>query len=183
MSTETISRQIPTGTWSADPIHSSIGFSITHNNLATFRSGFGAYSVTLTGGESPRLEGTVEVASIQVDDAQLKGHLLSPDFFDAERFPQLRFDSTELSLEEDGSVRLGGELEIRGESREVVATGRFGEVGADLGGAARVVLSLHAAVDRRHFGLMFNADLPSGGRLLEWEVAIDVELELVPAEA
>ena len=107
-----------------DPVHSSIGFAVVHNGVSTFRSGFGSYEARLSGGESPRLEGTVDVASIEIDEEQLKGHLLSPEFFDAERHPRLRFRSTELSVAEDGSLRLRGELEIRGETREVEASGR-----------------------------------------------------------
>lgn len=179
MSTQTISQQIPAGTYTADPVHSSITFAITHNGVATFRSGFGSYEARLSGGEAPRLEGTVDVASIEIDEEQLKGHLLSPDFFDAGRYPQLRFRSSELSVADDGSVTLRGELEIRGERREVEASGKFGQLGGDLAGNARVGLSLAAAVDRRNFGLDWNAELPSGGEVLDYEVAIAVELELV----
>jgi polyisoprenoid-binding protein YceI len=183
MSTETVNRQIPAGTWSADPVHSSINFAITHNGVATFRSGFSAYEATLSGGESPRLEGTVEVASVDVSEEMLKGHLLSPEFFDAENHPRLNFSSDELSVGEDGSVRLSGDLQIKGETHAVQASGRFAAIGADIAGKERVGLSLEAAVDRRDFGLDWNADLPSGGRALEYEVAINVELEFVAEEA
>jgi polyisoprenoid-binding protein YceI len=179
MSTETLNQQIPAGTWTVDPVHSGVHFAITHNGIATYRSGFERYEATLTGGESPQLEGTVEVESIDIDEPQLKGHLMSPEFFDVERFPQLKFSSTELSVEEDGTVRLAGQLEIHGESREVEASGRFAEIGADLAGSERVGLSLQAAVDRRDFGMSFNAELPKGGNVLEYEVALSVELELV----
>jgi polyisoprenoid-binding protein YceI len=178
MSTQTI-QQIPAGTYAVDPIHSSIGFAVVHNGVSTFRSGFAAYEARLTGGEDPRLEGTVEVAGIEIDEEQLKGHLLSPEFFDAERYPQLRFESSELTVAEDGSVTIRGELEIRGEKHEVEAHGRFAQLGADLGGQARVGLSLAATVDRREFGLDWQAELPSGGEVLDYEVAIAVELELV----
>jgi polyisoprenoid-binding protein YceI len=183
MSTETLNQTVPEGTWTVDPVHSGIHFAITHNGIATFRSGFERYEATLTGGEAPQLVGGVEVASIDIDEAQLKGHLLSPDFFDAEKFPRVDFRSTELDVAEDGSVRLAGDLQIRGETRRVEATGKFGQLGADLGGNERVGLSLHAAVDRRDFGLDWNAELPSGGTVLEFEVAIDVELELVAQES
>jgi polyisoprenoid-binding protein YceI len=179
MSTKTTEQQIPTGTYAVDPVHSSVGFSVIHNGVATFRSGFRGYWARLTGGDSPRLEGTVDVASIAIDEDQLKGHLLSPEFFDAERHPQLRFESSRLEAGEDGSLALRGELEIRGERREVEANGRFGRLGADLAGNARVALSLEAAVDRRSFGLDWNAELPGGGEVLDYEVAIAVELELV----
>jgi polyisoprenoid-binding protein YceI len=183
MSTETLNQQVPAGTWTVDPVHSGVHFAITHNGIATFRSGFDRYEATLTGGESPRLEGTVEVESIDIDEPQLKGHLMSPDFFDAERYPTLKFSSTELAVEDDGTVRIAGQLEIHGESREVEASGRFAEIGADLAGSERVGLSLQVAVDRRDFGLNFNAELPKGGNVLEYEVAISVELELVGQEA
>lgn len=179
MSTQTIKQAVPAGTYTVDPVHSSITFAITHNGVATFRSGFGSYEAKLDGGDSPRLEGTVDVNSVEIDEEQLKGHLLSPDFFDAGRYPQLRFESSELSIADDGSVSLRGELEIRGEVREVEASGRFGQLGADLAGNARVGLSVAAAVDRRNFGLDWNAELPSGGEVLDYEVAIAVELELV----
>jgi polyisoprenoid-binding protein YceI len=183
MSTETVSQQLPAGTWTADPVHSSINFAITHNGVASFRSGFTSYAATLTGGESPRLEGTVDVSSLDIRDEMLKGHLLSLDFFDAEKHPQLKFGSSELSVGEDGTVRLGGDLEIRGESHSVQATGRFGRIGADIAGNERLGFSLEATVDRRDFGLDWNAELPSGGRALEDEVKINVELELVAEES
>jgi polyisoprenoid-binding protein YceI len=183
MSTDTINQKVPTGTWTVDPVHSSVAFAITHNNVATYRSKFDGYNVTLTGGEEPKLAGTVEVDSIDIDEAQLKGHLMSPEFFDTERFPKLTFTSTRLDVADDGSVRLAGLLNIKGTEREVEATGRFGEIGGDLGGNPRVALSLSTAVDRREFGMEFNAELPSGGQVLEWEVAINVDLELVAQEA
>ncbi|HET7573674.1 MAG TPA: YceI family protein [Solirubrobacterales bacterium] len=182
MSTQTIQRQVPAGTWAVDPVHSSVTFAVTHNGVSTFRSGFADYDARLTGGEQPRLEGTVDVASVQIEEEMLKGHLLSPEFFDAQRFPQLRFTSRELSVGEDGALRLAGELEIRGETREVEAGGRFAQLGEDAQGKARAGLSLEATVDRRDFGLDWQAELPSGGEVLDYAVTISVDLELV-AEA
>jgi polyisoprenoid-binding protein YceI len=183
MSTQTIQQQIPTATYDVDPVHSSIGFTVAHNGVSTFRSGFAEYEARLTGGETPRLEGTVEVASIEIEEPHLKGHLLSPEFFDAERHPRLRFESSELIVAEDGSATIRGELEIRGEKHSVEASGRLARVDADLAGNARLGLALEAQVDRRDFGLDWNAELPSGGRVLEYEVSIAVELELVEEAA
>ena len=109
----------------------------------------------------------------------LKGHLLSPEFFDAERYPRLKFSSTELDVDEDGTLTLRGELEIRGEAHEVEARGGSAGSATDLDGSERVGLSLEASVDRRNFGLDWQAELPSGGEALDYEVAIAVELELV----
>jgi polyisoprenoid-binding protein YceI len=177
--TQTIEQAVPSGAYGVDPVHSSIGFAVLHNGVSTFRSGFGAYEVRLIGGEAPRLEGTVEVDSLQIDEEQLKGHLLSPEFFDARRHPRLRFASSELSVGENGELRLRGELEIRGETREVETSGRFARLGEDAYGKARVGLSLTATVDRRDFGLDWNAELPGGGEVLDYAVEIAVELELV----
>jgi polyisoprenoid-binding protein YceI len=179
MSTQTIQQAVPAGAYAVDPVHSSIGFAVLHNGVSTFRSGFGEYEAHLSGGERPRLEGTVEVNSIEIDEPQLKGHLLSPEFFDAERHPRLRFESSALEVAEDGAATIRGELEIHGVKREVEAGGRFAQLGADLAGNARVGLSLEASVDRRSFGLDWQAELPSGGEVLDYEVAISVELELV----
>lgn len=184
MTTETINQQqIPAGTWKLDPVHSTVAFAVTHNGVTTFRSGFGSYEAVLTGGEQPQLEGTVEVESIEIEDEMLKGHLLSPEFFDTQRFPQLRFSSTELSVGEDGSLRVAGNLEIHGENRQVEASGRFAQLGEDAYGKARVGLSIEATVDRRDFGLDWQAELPSGGEVLDYAVTISVDLELVAEEA
>lgn len=179
MSTQTVQQQVPSGTYVVDPVHSSIGFAVTHNGVSTFRSGFGEYEARLSGGGHPRLRGSVDVASIDISEEQLKGHLLSPEFFDAEPHPRLRFESSEIEVAEDGSATIRGTLEIRGEKHQVEASGRFARLGADLAGKARVGLSLAASVDRRSFGLDWQAELPSGGEALAYEVAIAVELELV----
>jgi polyisoprenoid-binding protein YceI len=180
MSTETLNQQIPAGTWTLDPVHSSIQFGITHSGVATFRSGFKQFDASLTGGEAPKLEGTVEAASIDIEEEQFKGHLLSAEFFDTEQHPQLKFRSTELVVDDEGKVRLSGELQIRDQTHEVNAVGKFGQVGAYLDGRERIGLSVEAGIDRREFGLNWNADLPSGGKALEYEVAINVELQFVP---
>ena len=182
MSTETINTQIPAGTWSVDPVHSRVHFAITHNGIATFRSGFTSFDAKLTGGEEPKLEGGVDVESVDISEDMLKGHLMSPDFFDLQKYPRVNFASTELDVSDDGTVRLSGDLEIRGQTHSVQAVGRFGQLGADLAGSERVGFSLETAVDRRDFGIDWNAELPSGGAVLEFEVTINVELELV-AEA
>jgi polyisoprenoid-binding protein YceI len=182
MTTQTVSQQVPAGTYTVDPVHSTIHFAVVHNGVSTFRSGFREYAAKLDGGAEPRLEGTVEVASVDIADEALKGHLLSPEFFDAERYPRLKFNSTGFEVAEDGALKLRGELEIRGTTHEVEASGKFGQLGTDLGGNARVGFSLATSVDRRSFGLDWQAELPSGGEVLDYTVDIAVELELV-AEA
>jgi polyisoprenoid-binding protein YceI len=179
MSTQTVKQEVPAGTYTVDLVHSTIHFAVLHNGVSTFRSGFRGYEARLEGGERPRLTGSVEVESVDIAEEMLKGHLLSPEFFDAERHPRLKFGSTRFEVAEDGSLDLRGELEIRGQVHEVEASGRFAQLGGDLGGNARVGLSLTAGVDRRDFGLDWQAELPSGGEVLDYRVEIAVDLELV----
>lgn len=180
MSTQTIETDIPAGTHAVDPVHSTVAFAVKHAGVSTFRGDFESFSAQLTGGESPSLEGNVDVNSIRVADEQLKGHLLSPEFFDAGKFAQLRFSSDELKIAEDGEVEVRGTLEIGGQSREVVAAGRTAQVGSYLDGKPHIGLSLATAVDRRDFGLDWQAELPNGGEALDWQVEISVELQFVP---
>ena len=177
--TQTIQQEIPTGSYVVDPVHSSIRFAVTHAGVSTFRGGFSEYEARLSGGETPRLEGSVEVSSIEIGEEQLKGHLLSPEFFDAGQYSRLSFESSEVSVDEDGAATVRGRLEIGGQSREVAANGRFAQHVNYLDGSARVGLSLATTIDRRDFGLDWQAELPSGGDALDWQVEIAVELELV----
>ena len=170
---------VPEKTYAVDPVHSTIRFAVKHAGVATFRGGFAEYEARVEGGESPRLSGSVDVGSIEIGEEQLKGHLLSPEFFDAGKFPRLRFESSELNVAEDGAATVRGTLEIGGQSREVEAAGRFAQIPGYLDGEPRVGLSLSTAIDRRDFGLDWQAELPGGGQALEWTVEIEVELELL----
>ena len=177
--TQAIQQQIPAGTHAVVPVHSSIRFAVAHAGVSTFRGGFAEYEARLSGGESPRLRGSVDVGSIEIGEEQLRGHLLSPEFFDASEFPRLSFESSELRIEEDGTATVRGTLEIGGQSREVEAAGRFAQVDGYLDGRPRVGLSLTTTIDRRDFGLDWQAELPSGGEALDWRVEIAVELQFV----
>ncbi len=177
MSTETIQREaIPAGRWTYDPGHSFARFEVGHAGISTFRGGFGQIEATLEGGEVAKLVGAVEVASIDVAEEQIKGHLLSPEFFDAERHPQVRFTSTAIEATEEGEVSLRGDLQIRDNTHEVTATGRYGV--ADFG-VEKLGLSLEASINRSEFGMDWQMELPSGGNALEYEVKLIVELEFV----
>ena len=108
--TSTTTEFAPAGTWSADPVHSHVGFEVEYAGVNTFRGSFSDFSVALTGGSEPTLEGTAKVAGVDVKDENLNGHLQTPDFFDAARYPEIAFKATELHRLEDNSVEGSGEL-------------------------------------------------------------------------
>ena len=175
----TVEQTIPTGTWKLDPIHSTVGFSVRHLGVSTFRGSFRDFDAQLSYGEDgPRLAGTARVDSVDVRDENLNAHLLSPDFFDAERNPEIRFEATRVSAD-GGDVTVEGDLTIKGITRPVTARGNITEPGADMAGGQRIGVGLETVVDRKEFGLEWNADLPGGGVAVGDEVTLSVHLELV----
>jgi polyisoprenoid-binding protein YceI len=171
-------------TWTADPVHSTANFAVKHMVVATFRGGFEDVTGTLDlAGEQPAVTGAVSVASVRVKDENLYGHLQSPDFFDAERTPQITFASTAVTRGEGSEVTVEGDLTIKGTTLRVRATGEWVEVEADVTGNPRVGLDLETVVDRTAYGLNWNAPLPKGGVAVANDVTLHVHLEFVPAEA
>ncbi len=173
---------IPIGVWRSDPVHSNVGFAVKHMVVATFRGGFTDFDATLDNdGAEPRLYGAVRVASVDVRDANLNGHLLSPEFFDAERNPEITFTSSEIRAE-DGELVVRGRLTIKGVTREIEARGVIvGPVQHPAGGE-RIGIDLETVVDRTDFGLNWNAPLPSGGVAVQDEVTLNAHLELAREE-
>jgi polyisoprenoid-binding protein YceI len=180
MSTAT-AQQLASGTWSIDKVHSHVGFAVKHMVVSTFRGRFDDYDGSLIAAEdgSPRLQGTVRVDSIAVKDESLAGHLKAPDFFDSERFPEIRFDSTELSVSDGGELTVEGELTIKDNTHRLTARGTVSGPHVDIAGNDKLGVELEAIVDRREFGLEWNAPLPKGGFALDNDVKLQVSLELV----
>ena len=179
MSTVTPDKQAA-GTWAADPVHSHVSFEVVHAGVDTFRGGFGDFTATLADG---RLEGSAQVESVDVKDEQLNGHLLSPDFFDAQRFPELAFRAARLDLLEDGRVEARGELTIKGVTQPITLSGAIAPAPAtDPFGRERLGLRLESSIDRTAYGVSWNAPNQSGGDYLANDVKLVAELALVKAE-
>lgn len=174
MSTATI-QQVPTGTYAVDPVHSTFGFAIKHNGVSTFRGQFEQVEAKLDDGV---LVGEAQVDSLKTAIPQLKDHLLSPDFFNAAEAPTITFRSTDIRIAEDGDAEVAGDLTIRGVTKPVTARGGFA-TGGNMSGAEVVGFDLEATVDRREYGLNWQAQLPRGGDVLAWDVTLQVHLELV----
>jgi polyisoprenoid-binding protein YceI len=176
MSTTTI-QQLPAGTYTVDPVHSTFGFAIKHNGVSTFRGQFEQVDARLEDGV---LVGVAQVESVKTAIPDLKGHLLSPDFFNAAETPTVEFRSTDIRVADGGEVEVDGELTIRGITKPVTAKGTFGS-GIGISGGEVVGFDLEAAVDRREYGLNWQAELPNGGEVLGWDVTLEVHLEFAKA--
>ena len=174
MTTTLTEQQLPTGRWTLDTVHSTVGYAVRHSGVSLFKGGLVAFDATLADGT---LRGSADVASITVQDENLQGHLLSPDFFDAERTPEIRFTSTDIRTEGDELV-VDGELEIKGTSRAVEARGTIVGPVENVAGKEGIGVDLSTTVDRRDYGLNWNAPLPKGGFAVENEVTLQVHLEL-----
>src|SRR5436190_19404887 len=162
------------GTWTLDPVHSTIGFELPYL-AGTFRGQFTDVSARLTDGS---LTGSARVGSVDVKDENLAAHLQSPEFFDAERYPELRFDSRE--LDRDGEqLAVRGDITIRGVTKPVDLTGTISEPITDAYGRDRIGVKLETTVDRTDFGVNWNMPLPNGELSLANEVKLVTELYFV----
>jgi polyisoprenoid-binding protein YceI len=176
--TEAAEGTLPAGTWTTDQSHSRAEFEVEHAGISVFRGGFTPIDARLSvDDDGAVLEGSVGIASISIDDENIRPHLLSPEFFDAERNPDVRFRSTAISGDAD-DLRVSGELSMAGVSRAVEARGRLrGPV--SLGpGVERLTIELETAIDRTDYGMNWQMDIPGGGTALANEVKLVVSLEL-----
>jgi polyisoprenoid-binding protein YceI len=176
--TQATSQQVlPAGTWTIDPVHSQVAFAVAYH-VGTFRGSFSPIQATLEVDEdgAAKLTGSVPVSGVKVQDENLAGHLQSPDFFDAQRTPEITFASTAI-LPAGEQVEIDGELTIKGTTLPVTATGT---VGAQKEYMERPYfgLELKATLDRTKFGLNWNNPLPSGEQALADEVTVTAELFL-----
>ena len=162
---------IPTGTWSIDPAWSALEFEVRKIGIVPIKGRVPGFSGTLVGGERPSLAGTAEAASITTFDETRDGHLQSPDFFDTQRFPELRFHSTNVDLVGDELV-VTGDLTIKGTTNTVELRGSLLGTGADAYGMERLAIELEGTLSRADFDLTWNAPLPGGGFLLPDEVVL-----------
>jgi polyisoprenoid-binding protein YceI len=173
-----LEQQVPVGTWQVDKVHSTVGFSVKHMVVATFRGTFKAFDATLASDDAGlRLTGVVDAASVDVADENLRAHLGSPEFFDVERTPEIRFESSDLRVSDDGSVVVDGQLTIKGHTETVEASGTVAYIEADMTGGERIGVELETIVDRTKFGLNWNAPLPKGGFAVANDVTLGVHLE------
>jgi len=171
-----------TGSFTADPAHSSFQAQLRHMGVGSFRTGFDDVQARLeTGPDGARLTGHARVDSITITrPPEFRAHVVDgEDFFDARNYPYIAFESQRLNFSDDGTVTLDGLLTMRGIERPITATGTCLGPIEDIYNRRRAALDLEAEIDRRHWGMTFQAQLPRGGDVLSWTVQLSVHLELV----
>jgi polyisoprenoid-binding protein YceI len=169
---------IPTGTWKADTVHSSVAFEVPYA-VATFSGEVPDFEASLVDG---KLAGVAKIASLTVKDESLQGHLLSPEFFDAERHPEVRFEGSKLTRDGDKAT-LEGEITIKGITKPATLTGTITGPAIDHFGANRVGFKLATVIDRTEFDINWNMPLPNGEPALANEVTLKADLTLVAQDA
>lgn len=178
--------QTTTTTWSIDPTHSTAEFKVKHMMISSVKGHFAKVAGTLTLDESEllrsRVEAVIEASSLETRDAQRDAHLKSADFFHVEQFPTLSFRSTRITVVRDGELEVEGDLTIRGVTRNVVFSVEGPTPPArDPWGNTRIGLSASAKINRKDFGLTWNAALETGGFLVGDEVTISLDVQFVKA--
>jgi polyisoprenoid-binding protein YceI len=174
---------IHAGTWSPDPVHSSVGFRVRNMGIVTVTGRFSDYEGTLVSDgtlEGTRAEGAVKVSSLDTHSDKRDQHLLSDDFFGAEQYPEIRFASTTIEPEGEG-FKVTGSLTIKGVTRpvELHALPQAPQPIDDPWGGTRIGLEVTGEVDRRDYGLEWDVRTPAGIPLASHTVKLELHLGLV----
>jgi polyisoprenoid-binding protein YceI len=176
--------RVPTGAWTVDPVHSSVGFEVKHMMISTVRGHFKQFEGTLEAAEDyhdSRVWGSADVASIDTNNPDRDEHLRSPEFFDAERHPKILFESTGIEHVELGAYRVTGDLTIKDITREIVVEANVEGAAVDPWGKERVGIAVRGGIDRTEFGLTWQQSLVNGGLLVGEQVALLLDISAVRA--
>lgn len=166
---------LPAGNWILDGVHSQVSFGVRYH-VGTFRGSFSPVTAHLdvAADGAATLTGSVPVSGVHVQDPNLNGHLMAPEFFDAEISPELSFRSSQITGTSDG-IAIAGELTIKGTTLAVTATGTIGD-GTEYMGRPYFGLTLETTIDRNQFGIQWQNPLPNGEPALGDDVVITAEL-------
>lgn len=170
-----------TTVWTIDPSHSSVEFSVKHMVFATTKGRFSDVTGAITLDNEHVANSNVEVeiaaASIDTRDAKRDEHLKSADFFDVETYPSITFKSTKVEPAGESNLKVTGDLTMHGVTKGVVLDTEFNGQGTNPWGQGVISYSAHTTINRKDFGLNWNAALESGGVLVSDEVKITIEIE------
>ena len=179
MSTATIA---PTGTWNVDPAHSRVGFAVKHLGIATVRGQFGEFEGTIEFGDdlsSARAYGTVKAASIDTGDPKRDEHLRSPEFFGADEYPEITFESSRIEATGDSELTVAGTLTVRGVAQEIELEVEINGTETDPWGNERVGLEATGQISRSDYGMKFDAAGGGGNLVVGDKVKLHIDVSAV----
>lgn len=170
-----------TTTWASDPTHSEISFKVKHLMITNVKGEFRTFNATIEGDDfsKARVEAIIDAASIFTNNDDRDGHLKSADFFDVENHPQIKFISTAFNRKTEDEYILEGELTIRAVTKPVSFTVEYGGTNKDPWGNEKAGFSLSGKINRKDWGLNWNAALETGGVLVSDEVKVNAEIQFV----
>lgn len=173
-------------TWKIDPAHSSAEFKVKHMMISNVKGKFHGISGVLTLNEADvtksRVESSIDLSSLTTGDEQRDGHLKSPDFFEVEKYPKMTFKSTEVRKTGATEFAVVGELNLHGVTRNVsFAVEELSAPGKDPYGNVRLGLEATTRINRKDFGLTWNAALETGGVLVGEDVQITLDIQFIKA--
>jgi polyisoprenoid-binding protein YceI len=169
------------GTWTIDPVHSEVGFTVRHMMVSKVRGKFTSFSGEIVTGTDPldsSVTAEIELSSITTGNEQRDGHLRSADFFEVDKHPAMSYRSTGIRQQGDGFV-LDGQLTLKGVTRDVPLTLELNGFGPDAYGGTRAGFSATAEINRSDFGISWNAAIEGGGVVVSDKVTIQLEIEAV----
>lgn len=168
--------------WALDPMHSEINFKVKHMMIANVTGGFKKFDVNVTtqGDDftKAKIDFSADVNSISTNNEQRDGHLKSPDFFDTATFPAIKFEGISITKKSDEEYKLNGNLTIKDVTKPVSLDVNFGGIGKDPYGNTKAGFSIEGKINRKDFGLTWNAALETGGVMVGEELKIQSEIQL-----
>jgi polyisoprenoid-binding protein YceI len=174
--------EIATGTWTVDPAHSSFGFSVKHLGIATVRGTFGEFEgkIVLDGDiADARVTGSAKAASIDTSQPDRDTHLRSADFFDAETYPELTFESTSLTEVDEETFEITGDLTMHGVTKPITLKAVLQGTEVDPWGNDRVGFEITGQLERSDWGMKFNQALGSGNLAVSDKVKLALDISAV----
>lgn len=169
--------------WAVDPTHSEIGFKVKHMMFTNVSGKFGTFTAeAVTEGDSfdnAKFSFSGDIDSVTTGNADRDGHLLSPDFFDAAQHPKLTFESTAFNKKNEGEYTLEGNLTLHGTTHPVTLDAEFGGTAKDPWGNVKAGFTITGKLNRKDWGLTWNAALETGGVLVSEEVKLAIELQFI----
>lgn len=169
--------------WVIDPAHTLVEFAVKHMMIATAKGRFSGVEGSIEADpadlSSAKFEATIDVNTVDTRDAQRDGHLRSADFFEVEKYPVITFRSRQVNHVEGNEYQLVGDLTIRGVSQPVTLDLTYEGQAKDPWGNERIGFAAQAKINRKDFGLTWNAALETGGFLVGEQVKLDIHIEAI----